>query len=142
MTTPAIELTPVADAVLARLRTDAGMLSRPVFDGAVDPDPGEPPYCVLYGPYATGAGWDTAPLVSGATHGWVAVQITSVGKTGEDARWMADKVRVSMLSAVLVLTGGASISMVESSGPPTPPIAEGTLRSVSETFNLYVDGGF
>jgi hypothetical protein len=54
---------------------------------------------------------------------------------------MADIEIAPIIDAVLVTTGPTDVVSIVSAGPPSPPIVEGTIRSVTEQFNLYVNGG-
>lgn len=139
MTTP--DLGPITTALVAFLAAQTG---RPVGYGSAPvtgDGPEDVPYAIVY-PLPGGATW--GPFLTGPDEGAeVPYQVTSVGSRGDQADWMADRVRKAMvgrtagaLTAALAVTGLTVLdrSLVSYGGHDR----QGDVVSIPDSFMVHV----
>lgn len=137
----------LVESVHAAMDTE-GYTALPVYD--IDSFPQQPadPYVVIE-PTVTGFGWDLA-LDGAPNAGTAAVQVTAVASRRDQAAWCLDELRrfvTALNPASLTLYDPTTLTppvttrvkAIWSAGTPSPPIVNGTLVTVAETFYLYVE---
>lgn len=128
----------ISDAMITAGFTDLGVVPRLWTYDQIPEQPEEPYLCVQY---ASTGRWDAGLAVSGGS-GWLALQVTGVGRLEESAQWALDVARsylVALVPASVVITGATHVKTVTSQGPPVGPIEAGTLLNMVETYDLYVE---
>lgn len=133
-----------ADGLITALATATG---RPVGDGVV-PDGATVPYLVVHS--IDGGSWLGAPFLGDETEAELVWQVDSVGERRDQAEWMADKVRETILgrannattwSTALTAPSGWKVNGRRSEAPPGPATPAGappdTIWSVAERFVLF-----
>lgn len=142
MTTP--DRRPFTNAFIAMLETGTG---RQVGDHASPAAPLEYPYCIVYA--IEGGGFSGPPLWHPDEDATFPFSVRSVGLRRDQAEWMADRVRLSVLGRSaqafqisMLAPAGWSICGRMSSSSPTTPTPEGVppnqVWNVSEQFSIQV----
>lgn len=158
-----LQTRPVTDGLLSMLTTAFTATAHNVYDydlpnenemqdWAPD-DPRRPNidrgYLVVYP--VPGGGFDGAPLWSPEADGWLAYQITSVSSKRDAVEWIADRVRLTLLSRVdaggfqvpFPVLAGMKVTQREPDGTPPGVIPEGPpthrVYNVPEVFRLYAE---
>lgn len=128
----------VTDAFLALLRTGT---SKPVGDHALPDHTPDQPFAVVYS--LPGGGFDGPPLTNPEDSSEFVYQVTSVGVTRQQAEWMADAIRRTVLARSS--SGAFQVAIVSPTGvaicgrmgeAPGGVEEEGNLFSVAERFRL------
>ena len=147
-----VELAGLSPGVAARLTAlFAAVVPSPVplvvYDrDKIPPTADEAPYLVADPVQALVPSWDPNPLMPDGVSGWGGVQLTAVGRGRTDALWALDMARgflsdvdPSTITISAETPAASFVKAVSSQGPPTEPIVTGTLVTVTERFNFYVE---
>lgn len=89
----------------------------------------------------TGFGWHE-DLTLDTDSGVVAVQFTGVGRSTIAALWCLDQIRAAVAATepgeITAGLTGSRCTKAWSSGSPSPPITDGSLTTVTETYYLHL----
>lgn len=122
MTAPYLPASPLVDAILAMVRAAVPATCR-IYEGRAAAGV-TPPYAVFYFDVGRKSSSERTVLNDGPRD--LRYQVTSVGSTPEQARWVADKVTAPLYGSVPAVSGRLVWPAIEEGAQPIRPDDEST----------------